>query len=160
MSKKLTLSQLSKEAKKYDSKKKIPLTDEFHTYISPYFNPKKLKEMVIETLSDFQKNELEDINMMEWLHFNVIRHFSDLEIPEEIESKLKIYNELQHTGLFETIVLSFPKESMERLKETLDTINNNITNYNSLNKEDKEIFADIANMKPKNILNTENKVIQ
>lgn len=138
MSKKLTLAMIKEEVKKYDEKVKIQLSDDVHTFIYPNFSPSKISEMIKETITDAIRAkeaniDFDQINMAEWGLFNIIKHFCDLGIPSDIKKKVQSYLFLRDSDYFEQILKSFPKESINKVEESLKRVTENMTQLNKLN---------------------------
>ncbi|MCY0091430.1 MULTISPECIES: hypothetical protein [Bacillus amyloliquefaciens group] len=119
-SKKLSVSGVKALSKNVDKKQKVQINDEYHVYIYPQFGMFKLQKM----FENFLKAPLEaedkgidmtKISMIDWLSFNVVKEFSDLDIPNDIKKQLEFYYELMNTDLLYPIFNSFPKESLEKV---------------------------------------------
>lgn len=131
MSKKLNIAMIGENVKKYDEKEKITLSDGNYTYIFPHFAPSKISEVIKETLTDFDKAkkanlDFSKINTSDWLFFNIIRYFCDLNIPNDIKKKAQIFVKLVDSDYFTEIIAAFPEESLNRLTEALNTTNKNL----------------------------------
>lgn len=150
MSKKLTLSHLKSKVKEYDVKEKIQLDEETHVHIFPNFSPKRIKEMVKEMISDEERARKENIefnvNLARWAQFNIIKFFSDLGIPSEIDKKLQMYTFLEETDYFDDIINAFPEENFNRILKELDKVNNNLNAFNEMSEEDRKKLLETLNI--------------
>jgi hypothetical protein len=130
MSKKLTLKDLKNENKIYDQKKKVTLSDEYYVNIYTHFSPIKIAELIRETLTDPQKAiesgiNFDNISIPDWGLFNIIYKFTDLGIPSDIKSKVAAYIEIMNSEYWTKIIESFPEESINKIKESLDRFSAN-----------------------------------
>lgn len=143
-SKKLTLGQIEKEVDLYSKKEKVQLNEDTHVYIFPHFAPSKIETMIKELLTDSVRAEEEGleftVNFTHWAYFSIIKHFADLDIPNEIEKKLKVYAMLIETQYFMKIINSFPKESIEKVTEALKKVEESLSFINAMDEKEKELF--------------------
>ena len=140
MSKKLTLTDIKNENKIYDQKKKVVLSDEYFINIYPNFSPIKIAELIRETLSDPQKAkdagiDFDQISIADWGLFNIIYKFTDLGIPSDIKKKVQAFIEIMNTEYWAKIIESFPEESINKIKESLDRFS---ANFEKLTQEEIE----------------------
>jgi hypothetical protein len=122
MSKKLTLNDIKNENKVYSIKKKITLSGDFHVNIYPNFSPSKITELIKEMVTDKQRAEdaglnFDDINMGDWVLFNIIYKFADLGIPSDILKKVEAFTILIDSEHFSEIINEFPQESIDKLNK-------------------------------------------
>ncbi|MCY8814978.1 hypothetical protein P8917_09000 [Bacillus atrophaeus] len=122
-SKKLTLALLKEDAKKTEKKQRVQLTEDIHAFIYPVFAPSKIKDMTEEFLRDYvhaeEKNlDLKKIPYPDWLTFHLIKTFSDLEIPKEVNKKLALFLEIRDAEFYSKLVQAFPQESIVKAIET------------------------------------------
>lgn len=131
MTKKINFNALKKEVALYDKKEKIQLDDQFHIHIYPLFAPSKIQQMLTEALEDHTKAieaglGKEMVNLLDWILFHMILHFTDLDIPTELNLKLQAFAILRDSKYFNKIVNSFPAESMDQVmntsKKMIDTL--------------------------------------
>lgn len=147
MSKKLTLSHIKEEVKIYSQKQKVQLSDEYHVHIYPHFAPSKIGEMIKEIIQDKLNAEkvginFENINMIDWVYFNIIKYFTDLEIPNDIKKKVQAYLFLRDSEYFPTIVNSFPKENIDRVSEAMKRFGENLDAISQMNEKELEKLID------------------
>jgi hypothetical protein len=138
--KKLNLSAIAKENKKFDQKKKVTLSDEYYVNIYINFSPLKIAELIRETLTDPQKAKeaginFDNISIPDWGLFNIIYKFTDLGIPTDIKSKVAAYIEIMNSEYWTKIIESFPEESINKIKESLDRFS---ANFEKLTQEEIE----------------------
>lgn len=146
MSKKLTLTQIKKEANKYSTKERVPLDNDTHVYIYPNFSPLKIQEMITELMSDQTRAEEEGltltVNFTDWGFFNIIKHFADLDIPNEIDKKITVYNDLIQTEYYSKILQSFPIESIKKVGDMISKTTEALNSFNDMNEEDRKKFIE------------------
>ena len=151
MSKKLNLAMINENVKKYDEKEKITLSDGNYTYIYPNFAPSKIREVIKESLMDFEKAknagiDFSGINLPDWLFMNIIRHFADLNIPNDIKKKSQIFIKLVDSDYFAEIIQSFPSSSLDKVTELLTVTSKNLEemNKNKVNETTIDKIVDKA----------------
>jgi hypothetical protein len=80
-----------------------------------------------------KKIELQDGFMEMYLIFQIIKHFTDLEMPKSIENQLIVMERLINTGLIFQIFAEFPKEQIDKLLMEIhdmnETFNENIEEF-------------------------------
>ncbi|MED1758219.1 hypothetical protein P4U87_04610, partial [Bacillus subtilis] len=100
-SKKLNVSGVKTLSRNIDKKQKVQLNDEYHVYIYPHFGLIKLQKM----FENFLKVPLEaqdkgidmsKISSVDWLSFNIVKEFCDLDIPKDIKKQIEFYYELMN----------------------------------------------------------------
>ena len=136
MSKKLNLAMITESVKKFDEKEKITLSDGNYTYIYPNFSPSKISEVIKETILDYEKArkaglDFSGIDHGDWLYFNIIRFFADLNIPNDIKKKSQIFVKLIDSDYFADIIKSFPQSSIEKVVKAVDSVNKNLDLMNN-----------------------------
>jgi hypothetical protein len=138
--KKLTLKSIKNENKIYEEKIKINLPNGYYVYIYKSFSPLKIAELIRETLTDPQKAKeaginFDNISIPDWGLFNIIYKFTDLGIPSDIKSKVAAYIEIMNSEYWTKIIESFPEESINKIKESLDRFS---ANFEKLTQEEIE----------------------
>ncbi|MEC1943111.1 hypothetical protein [Bacillus velezensis] len=126
-SKKLTLALLKEDAKKTQKKQRVQLTEDIHAYIYPVFAPSKIKDMMEELLRDYvhaqeENLDLKNIPYADWLLFHIIKTFSDLEIPKEINKKLSLFFEISDAEYYSKLIQAFPQESLAKAIRTATSL--------------------------------------
>jgi len=142
MTKKLTLGQIQKEVDIYSKKKSVPLNDNFHVNIFPNFAPTKIQQLITEILTDKAKAEKEglefDVSTTNWGYFNIIKHFTDLGIPDDIEGKLKVYLMLLETDYFADIIRAFPQESIDKVTNAINSVVQSLEEFTNMGEEEQQ----------------------
>ena len=131
MSKKLTLTAIKDSNKKFSQKQRVDLPDGNHAFIFPHFSPTKLMDLIKELLLEYvdqDKNGIKKsgIDFNTWTALSLLYKFADLGIPSDVKKKIVAFSELieyDHTG---DIMSSFPKESIDKLKTTMENIQKNM----------------------------------
>lgn len=131
MAKKITVTDIKNDNKKFTEKKKVILSDEYYVHIYPNFSLEAISELINEIISDPKRAKDEGIdfnkiNMGDWSMFNIVYKFSDLGIPSDIKKKVQVYTELIKSNYWTKIVESFPIESINKVKVSLDNYYDNL----------------------------------
>lgn len=129
MGKKLDFSMAKKSIKKYDEKVRVVVDvdekgEETFVNIFPNFSPIKMREMFQEMMKDEQniieqKLDSSKINRGNWFYFNVVKFFSDLDLPDDTKEKAKYFMVFEQTPYFDKIVNEYPEESLKKLADML-----------------------------------------
>lgn len=131
MSRKINLTAIKKEISAYTKKEKIQLDESYHVHIYPFFAPSKVQEMLTEAIEDHAKAieagmKEEMISMLDWILFHLIKHFTDIAIPAELNLKLQAYASLRDSKYFSLMINHFPTESIDQVtlaaKKMIDTL--------------------------------------
>lgn len=131
--KKLTLAQIKKENKKYDEMVKVTFEDNTYLHINRYFSPIKIDAMLqsfAETLQSAEKAGVffQENKIVDFLMLHVFKHFSslDTDIPDDLETKLIVFNELMKSNYAEKLVESYDPEQLglvfNRIIKKLDAV--------------------------------------
>jgi len=87
-----------------------------------------------------KKIEIKDGFMEMYMIFQIIKHFTDLEMPKSIENQLVVMERLINTGLLFQIFTQFPQEEIDKLLIEVNTINETLSeNFNELEKQLKGV---------------------
>ncbi|WP_277539466.1 hypothetical protein [Bacillus sp. 159] len=155
-SKKLSVSGVKALSKSVDKKQKVQINDEYHVYIYPQFGMFKLQKMFENFLkapleAEDQGIDMSKISMIDWLSFNVVKEFSDLDIPNDIKKQLEFYYELMNTDLLYPIFNSFPQESLEKISIISNRLQSTIEKLGSGKSEEFEqmIINTVAELEEK-----------
>ncbi|OIK22685.1 hypothetical protein [Bacillus amyloliquefaciens] len=155
-SKKLSVSGVKALSKSVDKKQKVQINDEYHVYIYPQFGMLKLQKMFENFLkapleAEDQGIDMSKISMIDWLSFNVVKEFSDLDIPNDIKKQLEFYYELMNTDLLYPIFNSFPQESLEKISIISNRLQSTIEKLGSGKSEEFEqlIINTVAELEEK-----------
>ncbi|OTQ87532.1 hypothetical protein BG30_04800 [Bacillus subtilis subsp. subtilis] len=119
-SKKLNVSGVKTLSRNIDKKQKVQLNDEYHVYIYPHFGLLKLQKMFENFLKvplEAQEKgiDMSKISSVDWLSFNIVKEFCDLDIPKDIKKQIEFYYELMNIDFLYPIINEFPKESLEKV---------------------------------------------
>lgn len=130
MAKKLNPSVLKKEDKQYSQTKRVDL-GEYYIDIDVKFRPTKVKAMIADIQDRLiQLGELgfdtDNISMFDFVMFYVIKHFSNLPIPNDFSDELKVFEYLIDSQYYAPICEAFDKEELEnvfkRINDVFDTL--------------------------------------
>lgn len=129
--KKLTLSAIRQEdAKKYSRIKQI-FIDDYTLDIDVVFRPTKIRDLLIELveLVDYgnEKNiKISNDLIAEYYSLLIIKHFSSLEIPDEIEDRLRVIGILIDNDYIARILDNFDEDELNKVLVCLRQINENL----------------------------------
>lgn len=130
MSKKIKLSDIKNDNKKFEEKKKVELSDDYYINIYPNFSNDKIAELINETILDPQRAkesgiDFDKIPLADWGLFNIIYKFSDLDIPSDIKRKVQAFEIVMKSEYWTKIIAAFPEESILKVKESLGIFTEN-----------------------------------
>jgi len=144
VAKKLTLSVIEKENKKFLEKQKIEFDNgEYYLMLDKHFSPKKITSL----LHEFNEKNLyirekgidpSDFDHVSYFWFLTIKYFTDLgeTIPDELEQQLFIMDQLLDGNYFWRIIGAFNDEQMNTLSDYLSRyISNMSTLFNTVAPE-------------------------
>jgi hypothetical protein len=90
-----------------------------------------------------KKIEIEDGFFEMYLIFQMIKHFTDIDMPKSIENQLTVLERLVNTGLLFEIFAEFPKEQIEKLMVEISTLQKTFeANFEEFEKQMKEFNTD------------------
>ena len=108
----------------------------------PNFSPTKVQQLITEILTDKARAEKAglkfDVSTSNWGFFNIIKHFTDLGIPDDIEGKLKVYMTLIETEYFSQIIRSFPQESIDMVSEEIRKVTSSLEEFLNMEEEKQQ----------------------
>ncbi len=149
MSKKLTLTEVRKNNKKYKDKERIELKDGMHVFIYSNFSKKDIRDLLAEIIVEFRDNPkaFKKINFTDWASFSLLYKFADLGIPSVFSKKVLAFNDLLTYDYFEDILSAFPEESIKKYEEMMRTLQLNIDKLSEAKEADfiakiNEVLAD------------------
>lgn len=162
--KELTLADLKKESKKLDEQSEFEIKIGSTDYIIKYdkvFRKTKQRAVLEDTLHFFQQMGEENMKNLEmasaYTALLIVKHFTSLDIPDEIEEALAMLEVLVDLGVIGDIVNELPEDEVvkiyELLTQTVDSLNNNLKMAEAEaklveeeleNEEVKELIADKA----------------
>ena len=137
MAKKLTLSVIEKENKKFLEKQRIEFDNgEYYLMLDKHFSPKKITSL----LREFNEKILyirekgidpSDFDHVSYFWFLTIKYFTDLgeTITDELEQQLFIMDQLLDSNYFSQIIGTFNDEQINTLSDYLSRY---VTNMNAL----------------------------
>jgi len=137
VAKKLTLSVIEKENKKFLEKQRIEFDNgEYYLMLDKHFSPKKITSL----LREFNEKILyirekgidpSDFDHVSYFWFLTIKYFTDLgeTIPDELEQQLFIMDQLLDSNYFSQIIGTFNDEQINTLSDYLSRY---VTNMNAL----------------------------
>jgi len=137
VAKKLTLSVIEKENKKFLEKQRIEFDNgEYYLMLDKHFSPKKITSL----LREFNEKILyirekgidpSDFDHVSYFWFLTIKYFTDLgeTITDELEQQLFIMDQLLDSNYFSQIIGTFNDEQINTLSDYLSRY---VTNMNAL----------------------------
>lgn len=157
--KKLTLTELKKQNKKLDAVNKFYVTIEdemFEVTHDTVFRRTK-QQKVIEDIIQFFDEGNKNVELFElvtpYTSLLIIKHFTSIEIPDDIEEALTFMNVLIDLEVFDKIINSLPEGEITKIYELLTHIVNNLkTNVEEAEKEAEALSDKIENPQVKEML--------
>lgn len=142
MSKKLTVNSLkSQDARQY-TKKELIIND-YKVLIDEKFRPTTIQRLLFEFMEKYQymqENNMQ-MNVIEYLPILLIKYFTSLDIPDDLETQLKIYELLVDNDYFEPIYNAFPKEEISKIYEIAKKMRENSDELVKQFKDNPELLS-------------------
>lgn len=141
--KKLTLNVLKKQDEQLYKQKEINVNG-YKVMIDTKFRKTKLQKLINELVqvSDYIKENKYQIDILTYLYILLIKYFTDIPVPNELEKQITMTNLLIDNGYFEAIVNKFDQNEINKFIEMLNMYKNNLfkilesQDLGNLNKED------------------------
>lgn len=126
----LTLASIKNENKKYKEKITVDIKG-YELKIDKYFSPSKINDMVRELgekLEEMGKQniQIKDIDIIAYMYLLVIKHFTSLQIPNDLSKQLQVLNELIDGDFLNDIINAIPEEEWKKIGDVFARINENI----------------------------------
>lgn len=157
MSKKLTVNSLkSQDARRY-TKKELIIND-YKVLIDEKFRPTTIQRLLIEFFEKYQymkENNLQ-MNIVEYLPVLLLKYFTSLDIPDDLETQLKIYELLIDNDYFEPIYNAFPKEEINKIYEIAKKMRENSDELVKQIKDNPELLDTFNFVMDNNIIGGNN----
>jgi hypothetical protein len=130
MGKKLTYNEIKKVDGKNYTQKKIEVNG-YEILIDEKFRPTKIHRMILEFLEkmEYARENNINLNLVDYYPLLLIKYFTNIPIPDELEKQIVVYEYLIDNGFFEEIIKSFSKEE---IKKTVEHVRNFADNYKQL----------------------------
>jgi len=130
MGKKLTYNEIKKVDGKNYTQKKIEVNG-YEILIDEKFRPTKIHRMILEFLEkmEYARENNINLNLVDYYPLLLMKYFTNIPIPDELEKQIVVYEYLIDNGFFEEIIKSFPKEE---IKKTVEHVRNFADNYKQL----------------------------
>ncbi|MBZ4664652.1 MAG: yomO [Caloramator sp.] len=130
MGKKLTYNEIKKVDGKNYTQKKIEVNG-YEILIDEKFRPTKIHRMILEFLEkmEYARENNINLNLLDYYPLLLMKYFTNIPIPDELEKQIVVYEYLIDNGFFEEIIKSFPKEE---IKKTVEHVRNFADNYKQL----------------------------
>lgn len=130
MGKKLTYNEIKKVDGKNYTQKKIEVNG-YEILIDEKFRPTKIHRMILEFLEkmEYARENNINLNLLDYYPLLLMKYFTNIPIPDELEKQIVVYEYLIDNGFFEEIIKSFSKEE---IKKTVEHVRNFADNYKQL----------------------------
>lgn len=153
VAKKLTLAELKKESKKLDEQKEVVININGTDYTIKYdlvFRKTKQRAVLEDVLYFFKEIGEQNIEQIEmasaYTSLLIIKHFTDLDVPDEIDEALLVLEEMVDMGLVGSLMNELPEDEVLKIFDLLtQTVNNVRENLEMNEKEAKLLEAEIQN---------------
>lgn len=125
--KKLTLNVLKKQDEQLYKQKEINVNG-YKVMIDTKFRKTKLQKLINELVqvSDYIKENKYQIDILTYLYILLIKYFTDIPVPNELEKQITMTNLLIDNGYFEAIVNEFDQNEINKFIEMLNMYKNNL----------------------------------
>jgi hypothetical protein len=141
--KKLTLGVLKEQDEQLYKQKEINVKG-YKVMIDTKFRKTKLQKLINELVQalDYIKENKYQIDILTYLYILLIKYFTDIPVPNELEKQIIMTNLLIDNGYFEAIVNEFDQNEINKFIEMLNVYKNNLfkilesQDLGNLNKED------------------------
>jgi hypothetical protein len=125
---------------KYGEQKRIDVKG-FDVFLDMEFAPTKIQDLIREFVQamDFVLSKgvkFSEFPFNDYLNILVIRHFSSINIPNQIGVQLDILEKMINNDLLDQIILSFNRNQLERVSEEMIGMTERISEV--VDKLDKE----------------------
>lgn len=141
--KNLTLSTLKKLDSQFNGKKRVFIDDDYYLDVDTSFRNTKIQlilERIIEVNQYIAKEEIEKFDMVSYSLFLAIKHFTTLQVEDELSTELKALEILIDLDYLTKILESFGEEN---LKMFLDKLTQKLNNFSIIqNQLLKEILKE------------------
>jgi hypothetical protein len=134
-SEKLTVDKIELFHEAIDEKQELEFEVEYkgkkekvYVTLNMHFSKKKIAECVAEYVAQldklFKKQKDVPIDFLEmYLIFQILNHFTDIDMPKNLDSQISVLEKLIDTGLLFHIFVEFPQEEITNLIMEVDRIN-------------------------------------
>lgn len=122
------------DAQKFNGKKQVHING-YDIIVDEVFRPTKLSLVLAEyqdKLLDATKTEGLDTNKIDWplfLYMLLVKHFTNVQIPDDLESQISAYITLIDNDFLMPIITEFGEENMNKFNEMLKTASENMVSY-------------------------------
>ena len=118
--KKMNLNNLKSQTNKEFTQRTV-IIDQYEFLIDDKFKPSKMQLLLAEFQDKIEyanENEI-NINPLLIIYTLLIKHFTSISIPDELEKQLDMLNILIDLGYFEKILNEFNPKEVERIIQSL-----------------------------------------
>jgi hypothetical protein len=141
MGKKLTVNTLKSQDSKQYTKRELTING-YKVEIDEKFRPTTIQRLLVEFFEKYQyiqENNIQ-INIVEYFPILLIKYFTSIDIPDDLETQLKIYELLIDNDYFEPIFNAFPKEEVTKIYEIAKNIRENSEELSKQIKDNPELL--------------------
>lgn len=124
MTKQLTLSEIKKQDKQFENKKRILLGEsgEYYVDINIKFRPTLIQQMIAELtdkMLQIKEQNIEFKYMDIYSLLLLIKYFTSFKVPDELSEQIKVLELLIDGGYFGAIVNEFDEEELKKVADTI-----------------------------------------
>lgn len=147
---KLSLDMLVSASEKYENINELTLELEINGEVKTaivelykYFSPMQVKDCVKEFIQKFDiirkkdKDGFGDITEP-YLMFLIIKHFTTMEFPDDLQSQLKYIERMLNTGIMFKIFTAFDDKEIVKIREQIEFVLENFGKNEEIMKELKQ----------------------
>lgn len=157
MSKKLTINTLKSQDSKRYTRRELTING-YKVEVDEKFRPTTIQRLLIEFFEKYQymkENNLQ-MNIVEYLPVLLLKYFTSLDIPDDLETQLKIYELLIDNDYFEPIFNAFPKEEINKIYDIAKKIRENSEELTKQIKDNPELLDTFNFVMDNNIIGGNN----
>lgn len=144
--KKLNLSEIKKMDKKLDKKKVIEILG-YTVEMDKTFRSTSITDLITEFMTGLVKidEEKKNVNKMIYLYSLILKYFTDIDIPEELDEQIEMTKLMIDNNIFQPIINEVEEEELKKIIDSIKLLNENLASQALL--EEKEVDGDGAGSK-------------
>lgn len=159
--KKLTPAELKKKSKNLEGQYEVNIVIDGDTYkimVDEHFRKTKIFKLMDDIVEFYNEaSKFADASMLElvtpYSTLLIIKHFTDIEISDEIDEALAMLDVMIDLEILDKIVNAMPEEEVEKVYEMLTNMMNNMRkNLQEAEKEAEKIEGQIENPEVKDMI--------
>lgn len=138
--KKLTVQAMKKMDTAFDERKEVSILG-YTVTIDKKFRDTKMQAMLTEIMKDIEqiREQKIELDVFSLFALNMIKQFTDVNIPDDLEGKIKVLYVMIDNGILLPLYQAFDEEEVDRLTNKMEQVKNaNKSFVDSLLKQQEE----------------------